>query len=127
MLKKFLRNPVAAVSDMWQINKLPHNHRIPHNNLHSLCFQMAMRTKAEFDREFILTQLPEKYEYVLNTWNVMGNRRFFVEGRVVGDFDTDKVKKWLEQFYESSGASYNKQTGRSDINVDSKPGQCHFR
>ena len=88
---------------------------------------MAMGTKAEFDREFILSQLPEEYEYVLNTWDVMGNRQFFVEGRVVGNFDTAKVKKWLEQFYESSGASYNKQTGRSDINVDSKPGQCHFR
>ena len=90
-----IRNPVAVVSDMWQINKLPHNHRIPHNNLHSLCFQMAMRTKAEFDREFILSQLPEEYEYVLNTWDVMGNRQFFVEGRVVGDFDTDKVKKLM--------------------------------
>ena len=57
---------------------------------------MAMRTKTEFDREFILTQLPEKFEYVLNTWDVMWNRRFFFEGRVVGDFDTDKVKKWLD-------------------------------
>ena len=75
----------------------------------------AMRTIAEFDRDFILTQL-------------IGNRNFYVEGKVLGDLNADKVKQWLEEFYESSGASYNQQTGRSDrSNVESKPGQCHYR
>ena len=98
------------------------------NNKFSFFQMAAMRTKAEFDREFILTQLPENYEYVLTSWDVMGNRNFYVEGRVVGDLNADKVKQWLEEFYESSGASYNQQTGRSDrSHVDSKPGQCHYR
>ena len=77
----------------------------------------AMCTKAEFDREFILTQLPENYEYVLTSWDVMGNRNFYVEGRVVGDLNADKVKQWLEEFYESSGAKAEPLQGLQKVFV----------
>ena len=56
---------------MWQINKLPHNR-------HRVYFDSVTRGIR-----------------ILNNWDVMGNRQFFVEGRVVGDFDTDKVKKLM--------------------------------
>ena len=85
-------------------------------------------SKAAFDRGMILDMLPEGYNYSLDTWDMMGESQFFVEGRVQGEMDLSKVEQWLEKFYQSSGASFNKLSGRPDIISDGAvAGQLKFR
>ena len=85
-------------------------------------------SKAEFDHGLILDLLPDGYNYSLDTWDVMGESRFFVEGRVQGEMNSSGVKQWLEEFYQSSSADFNQMSGRRDIVDDeAEAGQLKFR
>ena len=72
-------------------------------------------SKADIDRGVILDLLPDGYEYSLDVWDVMGESKFFVEGRVKGVMDSTGVKQWLEKLNQSSGATFNQLSGRPDI------------
>ena len=79
-------------------------------------------SKVDFDRETILNVLPEDYQYILETWDVTGEGSFFVEGRVKGDMDVAGGNIWLDQLYQTSGATFNLQVGRCDITESSASG-----
>ena len=76
----------------------------------------------------VLDLLPDGYKYTFDTLDVMGDSRFFVEGRVQGDMNSSGVKQWLDEFYQSSSADFNQLSGRRDIVDDeAAAGQLKFR
>ena len=85
-------------------------------------FQSTSFSKASFDREIILNQLPEDHEYELETWDVTGKNSFFVEGRVKGGMDVAGGKRWLDELYQTSGANFNLLNGRHDLIESSASG-----
>ena len=85
-------------------------------------------SKSDFDRGVILDLLPDGYEYNLDVWDVMGESKFFVEGRVKGMMDSVGVKQWLEKLNQSSGAYFNQLSGRPDtIDNGALAGHLKFR